>query len=283
MKKFVIAIWFLSAVPAFGQSVPPPCGQKGVPDNVPCYDAKSGKVIHTESPPFVPHQDIKPLPPPAEPLVVPKIQPAIVTPPDTGAPRIPQDWSYQGNDSCYHDGSTVQCLETSKLQGYVSSRERFEAQYQSGQVIGRAIGALVRVWMEHRRKIDLERKDIRQQISTYYNAALELNDEVMQEQDTLIVTYTRLARLDPGRRTIYEQGEKDSAKLISVLARMRPTLGTNLPGILAARDLKYLRGNLDVAKKIYNVTLDGGRKEYVYSQLMQALVGYYEFQQKTPK
>jgi len=283
MRGCLVAISFLFAVSVFGQTVPPPCGEKGVPDNVPCYDAKSGKVIHTETPANVPHQDIPLQPPPAEPVVVPKLQPAKVAPTVTVPPQVPQNWSYQSDASCYHDGDTVQCCDVATLQRYASSRVQFEAQFQAGQVVGEAIGALlVRAWMQHRLKVDLERKDIRQQISTYYNASYELNDEVMHDQDALVVAYTSLAQLDPSRRTLYEQAAKDSASLNPRLAMLRPTAEKNLPGILAAKDLKFLRKNLDLAKQVYNLTLDGAKREYVYAQLMQALVGYYEHQRSAP-
>src|SRR5579863_1340274 len=88
MKTCLISVSLLIAVSGFGQSVPPPCGEKGVPNNAPCYDAKSGKVIHTDSPPFVPHQDIKPLPPPAEPVTIPATQPTKTTVPHGAEPIV---------------------------------------------------------------------------------------------------------------------------------------------------------------------------------------------------
>lgn len=201
----------------------------------------------------------------------------------TCSQAIAQSWSYKGNASCYHYGDTVQCFERGTLQRYASSREQFEAQFKAGQVVGEGIGALIRAWMEHRRKLEVERKDIRQQISAYYDATFELNEEVMRQQDALATAYTRLAQFDPMRRAIYEQGAKDSEAFNSRLAMLRPTTEKNLPGILGAKNLKYLRENLDLAKKFYNLTLDGAKKEYVYTQLMQALVGNYEYQQNAPE
>jgi hypothetical protein len=197
----------------------------------------------------------------------------------TGTYRDQNVWSYRGSASCYHSGTAVQCLEAATLQRYVSSREQFQAQFQAGYVAGEVIGALIRAWIEHRHKIDLERKNIRQQISAYYQATFELNDEVMQGQDALVAAYTRLAQLDPSRRSIYEQGAKDSTAFRSRLAMFRPTSEKNLPKIVAAKDLKYLQENLELAKKFYSLTLDGGKREFVYSELMRGLVGYYENQQ----
>ena len=37
---------------------PPLCGDKETPNNVPCFDTKSGKPIHTDSPNFVPSQPL---------------------------------------------------------------------------------------------------------------------------------------------------------------------------------------------------------------------------------
>lgn len=211
----------------------------------------------------------------AQPLPPVAIVPPIVKP-TANALENSQFWSYQSSGSCFHNGSAVQCFQVGTLQGYASNRQQFEAQFQNGQIIGEEIGILIRAWMEHRQQINLERKDIRQQISTYYNSTFELNDEVMRDQDALMTDYTQLSQLDPVRRPIYEQAEKDCAAFNSRLAMLRPTTEKNLPGILAAKDMKYLRQNLDLAKNFYNLTLEGTKKEYVYSQLMQALVGYYE-------
>jgi hypothetical protein len=268
--------------------VPIPCGEK--PDNVPvpCFDAKGA--IHTPPPAQLPHQDITPLPPPSAPIVITKIEapksvapspPPLIprpAPPDTSVPQA--FWSYQRDASCYHDGgSATQCFPISTLEQYASSRRQFEAQFQTGQVAGEAIGVLVRAWLEHRRKVNLERNDVRQQIIAYYNATFELNDEVMHEVQTVITTYTRLAKLAPAREATYEQAAEDSAKFNSRLAMLRPTSEKNLRGILAAKDINYLGRNLELAKSFYNLTFEGTKKEYVFSQLIQGLIGHYEFQQ----
>jgi hypothetical protein len=294
LRKFLIVISLLSAVSALAQTVPPPCGEKGVPDNVPCYDAKSGNVIHTQSPGFVPHQDLQPLPPPAPPIVVPKPQappvpvvvPATVfpriTPPPANASQVSQNWSYQGTASCYHDGDSVQCFDAGRLQSYATSQQQFDAQFQAGEVVGSAIGALIRTWIAHRQRIALERKDIQGQISAYYDATFDLTDEVASDQRTLVAVFSHLAQFDPTRTKIYDQGANYAAASASRFATMRPMGEKMLPGILATKKLKYLQGSLGEAGKSYNVALDGAKKDYVYSQLMQGLLGYYEHQRDAP-
>ena len=61
LKRLIGILLLILPVPAWTQQSPPPpapCGEKGVPYTVPCYDVKSGKLLHTNSPPFVPSEPL---------------------------------------------------------------------------------------------------------------------------------------------------------------------------------------------------------------------------------
>lgn len=295
----VFAVCFIT-VTGLAQTLPlpppPPCGLPHLPANVICWDQKSGKLLHTDAPPLIPIIPRAPMPPvDTKPVTIPKFKPYVpppvhkteIPPPNWNEPPEPQDsttvnsegWSYQGNTSCYHDGGTLQCFSTGALQSYATSQAEFEASFQAGEAVGGTIGLLIRAWIAHHHRIVQERKNIRQQIRAYYSASFDQNDEVMQDQDTLVADFTRLAQLDPRRRDIYEQGVKNATAIKANLAAFRPTTERNLRGIMAAKNLKYLRQNLGVAKKFYNLTENAAEKEGVYSQLIHGLAGYYEHQQ----
>ena len=44
----------------------------------------------------------------------------------------------------------------------------------------------------------------------------------------------------------------------------------NLPGILAAKDVKYLRSAADVAQKLYNLISEGEKRDFVFNQLTES-------------
>jgi len=79
VKYFLIVVLVLVGTSAFGQEVPIPCGEKPDSVPVPCFDAKGA--IHTPPSTQPPHQELMPLPPASAPIVIPKIQASINTPP----------------------------------------------------------------------------------------------------------------------------------------------------------------------------------------------------------
>jgi hypothetical protein len=190
-----------------------------------------------------------------------------------------QTWTYQGNSSCFHYGSNVQCFENGTIQQYATSQEQFDAVFKNGQETGQGIGVLIQAWIAHRHHLELERKDIREQIIGYHHATYDLNDEICGYLNTEISALNRLVHLDPSHRSLYEDAQKSSGTLATHLGQMRPLFEKSDPGILAAKDMKYLRSNRDQAEKLYNQALDGSKKIYVFSEFISAYAGSLESSQ----
>jgi hypothetical protein len=196
----------------------------------------------------------------------------------------PVAWRYHGSSACYSYGSTEQCIDQGTLQRYVSGgQQQFEAGFAVGQAAGEAIVGLIRMWSEHHQQVNLERKDLREQIRESYDSAFRAADEAIRQQYALIDVYERLARLDPSRATLYEQAADGCRKLSSTLKKFRPMTEQNLPGILAAKDLKYLHNASDTAQKFNNLTTDGAKRSFVFDQLMEGWVGFFEARRSTPQ
>jgi len=252
-----------------------PCSSK-TPDGLPCSDPNFGVVVPFSGP--IPTERLSLPAPSGEPMAIPQAQTQGVT--QSTVAHGFQYWSYQANGKCdYHDGSNVVHFDAGTLQNYASNRAQFQASFQAGQAIGSAIGVLVGAWIAHHQRVVQERNDIRQQISTYYNAAFDLNDEVIHEQDTLASDYALLETIDPPRRSIYERGAKIAAESKARLATFRPTGEKMLPELLATRDAKVLRARLDVAQKTYNVVQNGAEQEYVFLRFIGGVAGYFVYQQ----
>ncbi len=189
-------------------------------------------------------------------------------------------WQYRGNSACYSYGSTEQCVEKDTLQRYVSGgQQQFDAYYAAGQAAGGVIAGLIRIWLEHRQQVNRERKDLREQIHEYYDAAFQATDDDIRQQYSLIDVYERLARLDPPRATLYEQAADGCRTHTSTLKKFRPMTEQNLPGILAAKDLKYLHNAADLAQKYYNLTSEGSKRNFVFDQLMEGWAGFFASKQ----
>jgi hypothetical protein len=193
-------------------------------------------------------------------------------------------WRYRGSSACYSYGSTEQCVDKGTLQRSVSGgQQQFEAYYAAGQAGGQIIAILIRKWSEHRQQVNLERKDLRQQIRESYDAAFRAADDGIRQQYALIDVYERLAKLDPPRAAMYEQAADGCRKLSSTLKKFRPMTEQNLPGILAAKDLKYLRNAADLSQKYLDLTTEGAKRSFVFDQLLEGWAGFFESQRSTPQ
>jgi len=289
-KLLRIAVLLTCAGSALGQiqefSGFGPCSDK-TPDGVPCSDPHFGVVVRFSGP--IPTQRLS-LPAPASaqhPLYsdLPQGSTPVEAQP-VSPPVIRNDfqyWSYRPNGKCdYHDGSDVLHFDAGTLQNYASNRAQFQASFQAGQAMGSAIGVLVGAWIAHHRRVVQERNDIRQQISAYYNAAFDLNDEVIREQETLAADYALLAATDPPRRSIYERGAKNAAEFKVRLATMRPAGERLLAEVLATKNVNNLRNDLALAEKTYQAAQNGAEQEYVFLRFIGGLAGYFAYQHTQP-
>lgn len=196
----------------------------------------------------------------------------------------PVAWRYHGSSACYSYGSTEQCIDQGALQQYVSrGQQQFDASFAAGQAAGQVIGILIRKWSEHRQQVNLERKDLRQQIREYYDVAFQAADDDLRQQYALIDVYERLAKLDPPRAALYEHAADGCRTHSSLLKKFRPMTEQNLPGILAAKDLKYLHNASETANKLYNLFAEGAKRNFVFDQLMEGWAGFFESQRSTPQ
>jgi len=190
-----------------------------------------------------------------------------------------QTWTYQGNSSCFRTGDNVQCFDQGTLQSYAADQRTFDSAYQNGQAIGQGVALLVQVWMQRHHQVEVERTDLRAQIRNYYEATFSLNDELTSELNQEIDSLRVLSRLDPTRSAAYEQLGQSSNVLISHLSQMRPMTEKNLPGILAAKDVKYLTSNRDLAQKFYSQAGEATKRQYVFSQFLIGYAGLLQSQQ----
>jgi TPR repeat protein len=194
---------------------------------------------------------------------------------------VAQKWNYQGNSSCFRSGDSVQCFDQGTLQSYVTDQHTFDSAYQNGQAIGQGVALLIQVWMQHHHQLEVERTDLRNQIKDYYEATFSLNDEITSELNQEFDSLQVLARLDPSRSVEYEQLKQSSTTLVSHLSQMRPMTEKNLPGILAAKDVKYLTSNRDLAQKFYSQAGEASKRQYVFSQFILGYAGLLQSQQAT--
>jgi hypothetical protein len=193
----------------------------------------------------------------------------------------PVTWTYRGSAACYIYDGNEQCTEKGTLQQYVNGgQQQFAASFAAGQAAGQVIGGLIRIWLARSRQINLERKDLRQQIQEYYDAAFQASDDDLRQQYALIDVYERLVKLDPLRATLYAQAAEGSRTLCSNLKKFRPMTEKNLPGILAAKDAKYLQNAGDLAQKFNGLFSENAKRDFVFDQLMEGWAGFFASQAK---
>lgn len=145
MKEFHLLLLFIGilAIRASAQEVPPPCGEKGIPDNVPCMDLKTGKVLHTKMPLFTPHRDLPPLPPIAKPSTIPKIQPVAPGTVKTIPTTLPDSNTYT---KPHPDATAPQeevRLSAKDNEGWDRIAKEKEQEFESGEALGATLGSAI--------------------------------------------------------------------------------------------------------------------------------------------
>jgi hypothetical protein len=196
-------------------------------------------------------------------------------------PSLAQTWTYHGNSSCFRNGDKVQCFDNGTMQGYATNQQQFESAYQNGEAIGEGLGLLIRAWMERHRQVEIERHDVREEIAEHYRATFDLNDEITTDLKNDVDALRRLSKLDPPRSDLFNRAEDSTNALISQLAQMRSHTEKNLPGILAAKDLKYLNSNLELAQKFHSQANDAAKRQFVYCNLLFGYLGFLESQRSS--
>ena len=142
-KNILLLVLFVSLSHA-QQNPPPPCGLKGLPENVPCWDEKSGKIIHTESANPVPSTPLterqKALlngtAPEPKPVEIPKF-------------KVPKNKPSEERQQVHFPNAPQQVPEPAPV--YVKppvqetdpNVERQGQNYQTGYTIGRGLGAAI--------------------------------------------------------------------------------------------------------------------------------------------
>jgi hypothetical protein len=193
-------------------------------------------------------------------------------------------WTYRGSSVCYSYGGTERCADQGTFQRYVGDgQQQFDAYFAAGQAAGQVIGGLIQMWMAHHQQVNLERKDLRQQIRDSYDAAFRAADDDIRQQYALIDVYERLSHLDPSRAVLYEQAADGCRTFSSKLTKFRPMSEQGLPTILAAKDVKYLRNAADLAQKDYHLFSEAAKRDFVFDQLMQGWANFFASREGAPQ
>lgn len=285
MRKLVavpMVLWCaVSALGQGGQVVPFCASNLGAltrPDGVPCFDPALGVIVPFG--PTLPTQKLPPLPTPDTPVVITEGQLPKLTLPAVSDES--EYWSYKPDGTAvYHDGDYVQQFDGATVQSYASNYERFQQSYEVGAAGGALITALVVAWDRHHQKmVAVKNNSLREQFSAYDDAGCRLVREVLQDADTMITDFALLAELDPAEKDDWEGGVKDASVLRAHIAEQLANDAEMHTKILASNHEKYLEKSVATAKERYKYDLNWVKEVGVWTRIVGASVGFYEYQQK---
>lgn len=257
-----------------------PCGL-GQANNIPCYDTKTGQVIHTDSQMALPHEALtNPLPSEngtTKPVTVPKIAmpPSASEGASSPSAQPTPYWTFGGDSAYYHDGSQTQQVKIKSLQTVVQPSQNFA----NGEAIGQGIGGLIAKWLVHRRRVKLERKNTKQQILAYYTATVNLDEELLRNLKGIEENSDALLSLRLPKQNKYQQLKASTITLETTVAKLPLLLDKDRPMVLAAKDRGFLRHMLTNAKNFYTFSLTADQKEYAVWQVTGVMVSYYKWKQ----
>lgn len=187
---------------------------------------------------------------------------------------VAQTWTVSGSSLCFNYGQMSQCSGSGTIQQIVSQPLQFEQQYAAGYAAGQAVGGLFQSiaesWAQHRARVNAERADVRSQLQTYTDATVALMRDDIQINTETLRLYQDLRQLNPAQSSIYDEGAAISRKILEVEEQAIDQTPKNVAIIKKAKDLKFLRENAEVHKKLYTLAYDSVTRNYVWEQLLIA-------------
>jgi hypothetical protein len=195
-----------------------------------------------------------------------------------------QSWSYHGSSICYDSGAgATQCYASGIIEQYLNSRDGTNAQFEAGRAVGESasnlITAILSRWSEHRKRVEAERTDLRAQLRAYQAASAELLDELMRQQENLISSWPKFAKYSGSDPSKTEERIRLFREWSSEFAKQKRDSEKNTAIIAAAKDTRFLRENVGVYKRNYETLYRMASGGYVFSEFVEAMVGYYESQE----
>ena len=191
-----------------------------------------------------------------------------------GSAAVAQTWAVSGSAVCFNYGQTSQCSGSGQIRQVVSQPAQFREQYEAGYAAGQGMGALIQsiaaAWAEHRARVNAERADVRAQLQQYGDAAVALLKEDVAIQAATLSLYADLRELDPAQASVYDEGSAIARKMQDVENRAIEQTPKNIAIIAQAKDLKFLRQNVETNRKLYDTIYRSVQRSYIWAQLLQA-------------
>ena len=187
---------------------------------------------------------------------------------------VAQTWTVSGSAMCFNYGQTSQCSGTAQIRQVIGQPADFRQQYEAGYAAGQGIGSLVQsiaaAWAEHRARVDAARADVRGQLRKYGDAAVRLMEEDAKLQLTISALYSDLRLVDPTHSSVYDEGTAIAGKTLDIEMRAVEQAPKNLAIIEQAKDLKFLRQNVEGQHKLYDTIYSSVQRSYIWAQLLLA-------------
>ena len=169
---------------------------------------------------------------------------------------VAQTWTVNGSAMCFNYGHTSQCSGSAQIRQVIGQPADFRQQYQTGFAAGQGIGTLIQsialAWAEHRARVNAERADVRAQLQQYGNEAEILLRDDLAIQGTTLGLYDDLRKVDPTHSSVYDEGTAIAGKTLDIEMRAVEQVPKNIATIAQAKDLKFLRQNVEVQHKLYD-------------------------------
>jgi hypothetical protein len=185
-----------------------------------------------------------------------------------------QTWTVSGSAMCFNYGQTSQCSGTAQIRQVIGQPADFRQQYDAGYAAGQGVGALIQsialAWAEHRARVNAERADIRTQLQQYGDASEKLMEEDAKLQLTIMALYSDLRLVDPTHSSVYDEGNEIAGKTLDIEMRAVEQSPKNIATIVQAKDLKFLRQNVEVQHKLYETIYSSVQRSYIWAQLLLA-------------
>jgi len=165
------------------------------------------------------------------------------------------------------------------------STGRQESMNAAGAAVGALIGNLISAWIEHHRRVEAEKKELKTELLAYLDAKTEIFREKKKLDEDSGQQIAGMKQLDPKDLDNWAAAEKTQGeiltlddKLIQSNINYRENVDKNFH---TKKELDYaLNSEKSGAKVMYTDALTLAARSYCINQFYQAVVGYFQQQQK---
>jgi hypothetical protein len=183
---------------------------------------------------------------------------------------------------CFSQG-TLTAEGSDMLQSQTARRPyapSFSRQNAAGQAVGTLLASLIAAWIEHHRQIEAKRRALKEELTAYLDAEIEVLEETKQMHLSTAEQMELLKKLDPEHLQTWESAGITSPQIVALddkLITLKKSYRKEVQSWKSVKGLEYALNDSKAGEKtMYNNSMEMAAVAYVCDQFFRAIAGYFQ-------